>query len=139
MKTGPVARAYRPAPCGITCGACYARVRKKNPCVGCREEDEAKPNYCRTCRIKLCAEERGFEYCVDCPDFPCKSIRHIDKRYRLGYQVSLVEGARYMKTVGIRQYLREEKARWTCPKCGGIVSLHTRICSECGRRLDRTA
>jgi predicted RNA-binding Zn-ribbon protein involved in translation (DUF1610 family) len=37
--------------------------------------------------------------------------------------------------VGVKQHLREEREKWTCPQCGGIVSLHNRICSECGREL----
>jgi rubrerythrin len=32
--------------------------------------------------------------------------------------------------------LLEEKEKWTCAQCGGIISLHDSACSECGRELE---
>jgi hypothetical protein len=37
--------------------------------------------------------------------------------------------------VGAEQYLLEEKQKWTCTQCGGVISLHDRLCSECGRQI----
>jgi transposase len=31
--------------------------------------------------------------------------------------------------------LSEEKEKWTCSNCGGIISLHDRACSECGKEI----
>jgi hypothetical protein len=122
------------APCGMNCGVCYVYLRKKKPCLGCRGEDLAKPDHCRKCNIKTCAAERGVALCVDCADFPCVIIKRLDKSYRLRYQVSLIDNARRLKAVGAPQFLSEEKDGWTCAACGGVISLHDGVCSECGKQ-----
>jgi len=127
------------APCGLTCAACYAHLRKKNICPGCNGEESAKPGYCNRCKIKTCAESRGLAFCFKCESFPCALVKQIDKRYKLKYKISLIENGLRAKTVGVKQHLREEKEKWTCPECGGVVSLHSKICSECGKELDLSA
>jgi len=123
------------APCGITCAVCYAQLRKKKPCPGCRGEDVNKSEHCRKCKIKECAMRQGFNYCCECPSFPCATIKRIDKSYRLRYHVNLIENGVRAKTVGAEQHLLEEKEKWTCTYCGGIISLHDRVCPECGKPM----
>lgn len=123
------------APCGITCAACYVHLKKKKPCLGCRGLDEAKPDHCRKCRIKDCASNQGIDSCFECPTFPCADIKRLDKSYRQRYQVSLIENSIRIKTVGSKLHLLEEKVKWTCKECGGIISLHDRFCSECGKAI----
>jgi hypothetical protein len=123
------------APCGMNCAVCYVYLRKKKPCLGCRGQDEAKPDHCRQCKIKDCASGQGVDFCFNCPTFPCPVIKRLDKSYRQRYQISLIENALRLETIGARQYLIEEKEKWTCPACGGAISLHDRVCSECGRKV----
>jgi transposase len=59
-------------------------------------------------------------------------IKRLDKSYRQRYQVSLIENSIRIKTVGVKQFVVEEKQKWTCSQCGGVISLHDRVCSECG-------
>jgi hypothetical protein len=35
----------------------------------------------------------------------------------------------------VEQHLLEEKQKWTCTGCGGVISLHDRACSECGQTI----
>jgi hypothetical protein len=121
------------APCGLTCAACYAHVRKKNACAGCRADSAEQPAYCGRCKIKACAESRGVKFCFRCKEFPCVLIKKIDKRYRKSYNISLIENGVRAKTAGVKEHLREEKEKWACPDCGGVISLHSKTCSECGR------
>ncbi len=123
------------APCGINCLACYVHLREKKPCQGCRGQDESKPEHCRKCKIKTCAAAHEVDFCGDCADFPCVLIKRLDRSYRTRYQMSLIENARQLKTRGAEAFLLAEKERWTCQHCGGIVSLHDRICSGCGRGI----
>jgi hypothetical protein len=120
------------APCGMNCMVCYAHLRKKRPCGGCRGQENSQPNHCRKCSKRDCAVSQGINFCFECPSFPCEAIKRLDKSYRQRYQVSLIENGIRIKTVGTRQHLMEEKEKWTCPTCGGIVCIHDRICSECG-------
>ena len=123
------------APCGMNCAVCYAHLRKKKPCLGCRGSDESKPKHCRQCRIYNCAQDYGVDFCVDCPVFPCAVIKRLDKSYRQRYQVSLIDNALRLRVVGAEQYLLEERKKWQCA-CGGIISLHDRVCSECGQAME---
>jgi hypothetical protein len=123
------------APCGMTCAVCYTHLREKERCLGCRGQDEAKPEHCRKCRIKDCAGERGIQFCVECSTFPCATIKRLDKNYRQRYQVSLIENAIRIKVGGAIQHLLEVQEKWTCRTCGAVISLHDRACSECGEKI----
>jgi len=133
MKMTDEASATLLAPCGMNCTVCYAHLKKKKPCQGCRGQDDSKPEHCRQCKIKACALGQGFDFCSSCPTFPCATLKRLDKSYRQRYQASLIENALRLKAVGAERYSSEEREKWTCPECGGIISLHDRICSECGK------
>jgi len=133
MKMAEEIPASMLAPCGVNCGVCYVHLRHKKPCPGCWGADGSKPGHCRQCKIKDCAAQNGVDFCVNCSSFPCVMIKRLDKSYRQRYQVSLIDNAVRLKTAGTAQFLREEKERWTCVDCGGVISLHDRICSECGK------
>lgn len=120
------------APCGMTCAVCYVHLKKRNPCMGCRGQDVNKPEHCRKCKIKDCVISQGIDFCFECPTFPCATIKRLDKSYRQRYQVSLIDNALRIKAVGAEQHVLEEKERWTCRLCGGAISLHDSVCSECG-------
>ncbi len=120
------------APCGITCAACRAHLRQRKPCPGCRFDGPGKPAHCQNCKIEACTAAQGIQFCFACPTFPCDWIKHIDKRYRLRYHLSLEDQLIHLKAVGPARYLSEETARWTCPDCGGVICLHDQFCSECG-------
>ena len=121
------------APCGMNCQVCHGHLKKKKACRGCRNSDEGKPEHCRKCDIKDCAVSHDVNFCLDCPSFPCKIIKRLDRSYRQRYQVSLIDNAVRLKTVGAERYLSEEREKWMCADCGGVVSLHDQVCSECGK------
>ena len=123
------------APCGMNCTVCYAHLRKKRTCTGCRGPEESQPDYCRRCQIRDCALNHGIDFCFECQSFPCRLIKRMDKRYRERYQVSLIENAIRIQTGGAKQFLMEEKEKWACSHCGGVISLHDRACSKCGQKL----
>lgn len=120
------------APCGMNCFVCYTALRKRKPCTGCRTSSSGKPTHCRECRINDCVQERGLEYCFACSDYPCAVIKRLDKSYRKRYQVSLIENAARIKSLGATAFLEEEKIKWMCTDCSGVISLHDQVCSECG-------
>jgi hypothetical protein len=49
--------------------------------------------------------------------------------------VSLIENAIRIKTIGAGQFLLEEKRTWMCTECGGVICIHDRICSPCGKEV----
>lgn len=120
------------APCGMNCKVCYKHLLNKKPCLGCLHMDEGKPEHCKHCDIKQCAYERGFDYCFMCDDLPCERLKRLDKSYQKRYAVSLLQNNLETKQMGIAAFLASDKEKWTCQRCGGIVSLHDAECSECG-------
>ena len=124
------------APCGITCLTCYVYLRKKNACLGCQTDSENKPKHCLNCKKKNCAESRGLTHCAQCIDFPCQLVKNLDRSYRQRYGTSLIKNGERLREIGTEQYLLEEKQRWTCNQCGGVICIHDHICSDCGAEMD---
>lgn len=119
------------APCGMNCAVCYRRCASKKPCAGCLSGEEGKPARCRVCKIKDCAAQRGLSHCFACGGFPCKAIEALEKSYNKRYRVSLVQNSLMAREQGISALMESERRRWTCPRCGGVVSLHDARCGEC--------
>jgi hypothetical protein len=119
--------------CGINCTYCYVHHKKKKPCLGCRLNDEGKPEHCRKCKIKACAKERNILFCFGCSDYPCVLIKRLDKSYRTRYQESLISNMKIISEKGLDYYLKFEKERLTCPECSGILNIHQKKCAEGGK------
>jgi hypothetical protein len=122
------------APCGINCRLCMAYGRDKNPCPGCRIDDPDKHPTCVNCKIKNCAKlvAGGFQYCFECDDFPCERITHLDNRYRTKYATSPIDNLLTIQRIGVRKFTQFDIQRWTCPKCGAVISMHRPNCLSCG-------
>jgi hypothetical protein len=126
------------APCGMNCGICsgylaYSRnIPKKRGkivhCIGCRPRDKQ----CAYLKGR-CAELRDgkVRYCFECKDFPCERLKHLDERYRKNYNMSMIENLEMIKEVGIKKFLENERKRWRCPKCGGVICVHNGKCYDC--------
>jgi len=121
------------APCGMNCRLCLAYVRDKNTCPGCRGDDTFKKKSCVRCRIKNCDKmvQSGGKYCFGCGSFPCARLRQLDKRYRTKYGMGMIANLENIKKKGIREFIRNEKERWTCPACGGTLCVHRPQCPSC--------
>jgi len=126
------------APCGMDCGICMAYLREKNKCPGCHGSDENKSPSCVRCRIKNCANlrKKRTRFCFDCDRFPCDRLKHLDKRYRTKYAMSMIENLEDIRSLGIRQFVRNEKIRWACSECGGIICVHRWCCYKCGKKRE---
>lgn len=122
------------APCGMDCMSCYVHLKKRKPCSGCLGNDLDKPERCKVCQIKTCTQAKGFTYCFSCETFPCQRIKSLEKSYLKRYQTSLIENSKNVKEKGFDQFFLNEKTKWTCSECNGIVSVHDRVCSDCGKK-----
>lgn len=119
------------APCGMNCLVCYKHCYHKKPCAGCLRSDQGKPEHCRKCRIKDCIREKGYQFCYECASYPCKQIKSLEKSYNTRYHASLMENSRMVREYGMTEFLRQQMEKYTCPECGGIISIHDGECSEC--------
>lgn len=124
------------APCGMNCVVCYKYCYHKKPCAGCLNSDLGKPEHCRNCAIKDCVRTRGLDYCFQCPEYPCKRLKYMEKSYQTRYQASLMANSAAVQALGLEAFMAEQREKYTCPACGGIISLHDRACSQCQRQMD---
>ncbi len=120
------------APCGMNCGICMAYLREKNHCPGCNYPDTNKAAICVKCIIKNCETIKETKFCFRCDKYPCTRLKNLDKRYRTKYGMSMIENLENIRGLGIRQFVKNERIRWTCPKCGGTINVHRWKCFDCG-------
>lgn len=124
------------APCGMNCALCcryQALVNglKRSHCTGCRPR-KTKCTYL----FKNCAGPKKHAggktgYCFECGEYPCKRIRHMDKRYRTSYRMSVIENLDEIKKLGMKKFLKRQNKKHRCRKCGGLVCVHNGKCFHC--------
>jgi len=121
------------APCGMNCGICMAYLREKNTCPGCREVHPNEPVSRSRCIIKNCEElkKNNWKFCIKCSKLPCRRLKDLDKRYRTKYDMSMLENLKFIEKEGMKKFLKQQKEKYTCPKCGGIICVHNKKCYSC--------
>ena len=126
------------APCGMNCSLCSGYLAQKNSL----KEKVIGKQYCPGCRIanKQCAFlkkkcdlllNNKVEFCFQCSDFPCKRLQALDRRYRTRYRMSMIDNLNFIKANGLAKFIRLEKKKWKCKKCGGSICCHNGLCFKC--------
>lgn len=119
------------APCGLICTTCYAYLREKNRCHGCRGSNEGKPKHCLSCVIATCDKRKKSErYCDNCDSFPCPRLKRLDKRYREKWQTSLIKNLEEISK-GVNNFIEKSRKEFTCVSCGGVLCVHLERCVFC--------
>lgn len=121
------------APCGVICDLCMAFQRARNKCVGC-QADGSKPYHCTVCSIKTCPEKHGNQaaLCSDCPKYPCRQIKDLNKRYMAKYGENLQHNLESAGKGGLADFIAAARQKWSCPACGQLLCVHTVKCLQCG-------
>lgn len=47
-----------------------------------------------------------------------------------------MENGEFVCQYGLEAFMEQQKGKYTCPKCGGIISFHVRECSECQEKMN---
>jgi hypothetical protein len=102
-------------------------------CTGCRPGNK-KCNFTEGgCELQcelLC--ENKLDFCFECEIFPCPKLQKIIQRYSTKYNVSVIDNLSEIKKSGLDRWLEREEEKWKCPKCGGLIAVHNRMCYNCG-------
>lgn len=135
--------------CGLYCGACdtlianmenrvdkLAESRGRSPeelrCNGCKTNINSV--YWRDCKLKKCAEEKKVEFCSECPEYPCQRL--MDFRHdKYAHHSIVIKNLDFIKDHGLDNWLREQKARWSCPGCGLYFSWYDEKCGNYGSKV----
>jgi len=98
------------AACGLNCGRCGARFRKKNPCPGCRAMGtKVRSVWFTTCQMRNCTL-RKKPHCGGCGAYPCTKLKALEKRYGTKYATRLFDNLAFIRLNGIRRFLAKEEA-----------------------------
>jgi hypothetical protein len=130
------------APCGMNCSLCAAYLGMKNDL----KKKGFNRSYCAGCRprgkncafMKKSCEKLGqglIQFCYECEEFPCQRLKHLDRRYRTKYHMSMIENLNFIKEHGMKKFLEKEEATWRCPTCGGTISCHVGLCLQCNLEI----
>lgn len=46
--------------------------------------------------------------------------------------MSMIENLENIQESGIRKFIKNEKVRWKCKKCGNVLCVHRNFCLKCG-------
>jgi hypothetical protein len=142
------------APCGLYCGVCrihqasqehdleyLARLAKiyarRFPemagvppesllCDGCLSARRFP--FCRQCAIRDCVQQKGFQGCHECSEFPCALID--DFPLPAGRKV-ILRTIPYWRQHGTEQWILAEEKRYRCPECGHRLFREARQCEGC--------
>jgi hypothetical protein len=55
----------------------------------------------------------------------------MDDRYRKSYKMSVKDNLEYIKKMGMGEFVTEQYKKYSCTKCGGLISIHNRKCFQC--------
>jgi putative endonuclease len=66
-------------------------------------------------------------------DYPCDKLKHLDKRYRTRYGMSMIDNLYKIKRIGLEDFMKIENSRWVCPNCGNQICVHNKKCYFCNK------
>jgi len=118
------------SPCGLPCFHCPAYLAKESPeireriaavlgvstdkatCEGCRPQKGriALVNPEKTCRLFLCATEKGIHFCHECDDFPCERFQPYADQAHFPHNTKMYQLC-MMKKLGFESWVSEKAAK----------------------------
>lgn len=137
------------AACGLYCGACD--VLRANTtgsiealagkwgvdpddliCQGCQTDTIGV--FCRDCGFRECTRSKGIAHCSECDEFPCDAlVRFRDDE--VPHHSGVLRNLEEMREVGVERWLEDQRARWSCPRCGSSSCWEDTACVRCGSPL----
>jgi Protein of unknown function (DUF3795) len=135
------------AVCGLYCEACSWFIattedperlkrlaallhfsKEESKCYGCRS-DKRLPS-CEKCKMFACAAERGIDFCCHCEEYPCEDLRKFQSA--MPHRIELWANLERIKSIGYKQWLKEIRENYACPRCQTINSTYDLKCRRCG-------
>ena len=135
--------------CGLYCGACgvvhavekgnleeMAAKWKSTPeameCYGCKSDQVAE--FAKKCKIRLCAIEKGLDFCFECDEYPCERMTDFLENQSVHPRIH-IDNLQNIKEKGLETWLAEQNDRWSCNNCGTKFHFDEITCIQCGATL----
>ncbi len=135
------------AVCGLYCGACIFYIATNEDlerlkrlatqinlseevikCYGCRSDRRLYS--CEKCKMFACATERGIDFCIECSEYPCDDLKQFQSA--MPHRIELWADLERIKSIGVKQWLKEIQENYSCPQCQIINSAYDLTCRKCG-------
>ncbi|UYP47030.1 hypothetical protein NEF87_003315 [Candidatus Lokiarchaeum ossiferum] len=118
--------------CGVFCGGCPSY--HVGNCHGCRSVDTNQKRISKwKCRKRLCCLEKDIYSCGDCSELiGCRLRKPLIKSYLKKYNLNLDQNAQNLALKGNEEWLIEQRTKYLCPQCGGVMSPYELRCIQCG-------
>ena len=126
------------SPCGMDCGLCMSylayshNIPKKrgkiSHCIGCRPQNKQCAFIKRDCEL---ISENKIEFCFNCNKFPCNNLERVNNTYSTKYGMSLIENLILIKKNGIDSFVKIQKNKYKCSRCGDTICIHNKKCYSC--------
>lgn len=98
-------------------------------CDGCRSDRQSF--YCRSmCQMKACAKQKGVDFCGDCQDYPCETLKAFQKEHP--HRLELWDSLEQIRERGWEAWFRDRSLHYACEKCGVLNSAYHPHCRACG-------
>ena len=102
--------------------------KRKQGCLGCRLIDKKCAFVMKNCSR---LSQKQVNFCFECGSFPCKDLEKLDSRHRLNYGDSPIDNLKQIQRNGLEVFLENEREKWKCKICGGVVCVNTKKCYNC--------
>ena len=76
---------------------------------------DTRATFCQVCHIRSCVQEKGYQGCHECDDWPCEYIESFP--VPVGKKV-IMRAIPHWREVGAEKYVADEEKRYLCPSCG---------------------
>lgn len=106
----------------------YETTEEEISCYGCGS-DKRGP-YCQTCKMIVCAKEKGVEFCSLCDEYPCDHLKEFQKA--APHRIELWEDLERLKEVGYEKWYEEKIIQYSCSECKTVNSAYDLKCRKCG-------
>ena len=144
--------AYQPdkklvAVCGLFCPSCHIFIAQQEgpdqlrkiadryqmsiedvKCDGCRAEQRF--SICKRCKMSVCANEKGIDFCIECDEYPCDILKEF--QISRPHRIELWQAQARIHEVGYEKWFEEMLERYSCGQCDSINSAYDQCCRECG-------
>lgn len=125
--------------CGLYCGACPNLLgtqagTEQNVCLGCKSD--TNPEWCLNCELKICAREKGLDFCYQCDEYPCNNLTTFKEDPQYPYHQEVYDYMKVIAKEGKGAWLEKMKIRWSCSDCDEAVSWWDQSCPKCREKLN---
>jgi hypothetical protein len=94
--------------------------------------------HCQRCDIRLHAlNTQGDARCTACEELPCARVTNLVNMGGYLHRREYLPNLEKIRKMGAREWVKQEEARWRCPKCSLPMGWYDAGCARCGEPRSR--